>query len=246
MSAGRRTLLELKDLSCGYGPFRAVHGLSLTVERGQCFGLVGANGAGKTSTLMCLAGHVQRHGGTIELDGADISATAPRQRVRLGIAVVPEGRRLFPDLSVDENLAVGGYSLPASRQGPNRDRVFDLFPRLAERRGQRAGTLSGGEQQMLAIGRALMSEPRLLLVDEMSLGLMPKAIDLCYGALETLVREGMTTLVVEQNTDRIVAFADHLCVLESGRVVWLDDSSRAREDSGLIDAYLGLREEETA
>lgn len=237
-------MLRLEGLSCGYGPMRVVHGLDLEVPAGQVTALVGANGAGKTSTIMAVAGHVAIQSGRVLFEGQDLTRRPATARVAAGIALAPEGRRLFPDLSVEENLIVGGYALPARRMAPNRDRVFALFPRLGERRGQRAGSLSGGEQQMLAIGRALMAEPRLLMIDELSLGLMPKMVDLCYEALERLKESGLTVLLVEQNTARVLAVADRICVLESGRAVWRGTAAEARADPRLIESYLGERTED--
>ena len=233
-------MLELQSLCAGYGAFQAVHELSLTLRPGTITGLLGPNGAGKSSTLMCIAGHVQRQAGSLRLDGQDISALPPTERVRRGIAISPEGRRLFKDLSVEDNLRVGGMVQPARVFGEDRDRVLALFPRLAERLHSLAGNLSGGEQQMLAIGRALMTRPRLVMIDELSLGLMPKVIDLCYQALATLRAEGMTILLVEQNTERALQVADDICVLESGRSVWQGPAAAAREDPDLLSAYLGL------
>jgi len=233
-------MLRLEALSCGYGAMRAVHGLDLEVGRGSIFALIGANGAGKSSTIMAVAGHVQVQEGRVVFDGEDITARPPRERVALGIALVPEGRRLFPDLSVDENLSIGGYLRPKAALEASRARVREIFPRLAERRAQRAGSLSGGEQQMLAMGRALMAEPRLLLIDEISLGLMPKAIELCFEVIARLKDQGMTVLLVEQSTSRALAVADRVCVLESGRAVFQGTGAEARHDPALIDAYLGL------
>jgi branched-chain amino acid transport system ATP-binding protein len=233
-------MLRLENLSCGYGMFQAVHGLSLELRAGTFNGLIGANGAGKSSTLMCIAGHVALQEGTLRFDGQDISRLGPRERVKLGIAVSPEGRRLFKDLSVEDNLKVGGLIHPAAFFAQDRDKVLALFPRLGERLNSLAGNLSGGEQQMLAIGRALMTRPKLLMIDEISLGLMPKVIDLCYAALEQLRREGLTILVVEQNTDRLLRVADELCVLESGRTVWQGKAADARDDPALTAAYLGM------
>ena len=206
-------MLEICNLSCGYGSFRAVHELSFEVGEGEVFGLIGTNGAGKTSTLMAIAGHVDVHSGSISYRGRNITGLSPRERVCLGMALVPEGRRLFPDLSVSENLAIGAYSLSVYKERANRERVLALFSRLSERLQQKACSLSGGEQQMLAIGRALMAEPRLLLVDEMSLGLMPKIIDTCYAALEALRSEGVTIVLVEQSTERILEFAERCACL---------------------------------
>ena len=233
-------MLELQSVSCGYGAFQAVHGLSLTLRPGSITGLLGANGAGKSSTLMCIAGHVTRQAGTILLGGEDIGALGPNERVRKGIAISPEGRRLFKDLTVEENLRVGGMLQPAKVFGHDRDRVLTLFPRLAERLKSLAGNLSGGEQQMLAIGRALMTRPRLIMIDELSLGLMPKIIDQCYQALMTLRSEGMTVLLVEQNTERVLQIADDICVLESGSTVWKGSAAAARSDPQLTEAYLGI------
>ncbi len=233
-------MLELTSISCGYGAFQAVHELSLSLRPGTITGLLGANGAGKSSTLLGIAGHVQRQGGSIRLDGEDISSAGPTERVRKGIAISPEGRRLFKDLSVEDNLRVGGMVQPAQVFAQDRDRVLALFPRLGERLSSLAGNLSGGEQQMLAIGRALMTRPRLIMIDELSLGLMPKVIDLCYQALIQLRSEGMTVLLVEQNTERVLKIADDVCVLESGSTVWQGSAEAARNDPQLTAAYLGL------
>ena len=233
-------MLELQQLSCGYGAFQAVHELSLTLRPVTITGLLGPNGAGKSSTLMCVAGHVARQAGRVLFDGQDISDLPATERVRRGIAISPEGRRLFKDLSVEDNLCVGGVIHPAKLFQQDRDRVLDLFPRLGERLTSLAGNLSGGEQQMLAIGRALMARPRFIMIDELSLGLMPKVIDLCYRALIKLRGEGMTVLLVEQNTERVLKVADDICVLESGRSVWQGSAEAARQDPNLTAAYLGL------
>ena len=233
-------MLRLDRLSCGYGPFQAVSDLSLEVGEGTVLALIGANGAGKSSTLMTVAGHVPVMGGKIVFDGEDITAAPARARVRRGIALAPEGRRLFPDLTVRENLTIGGYSRPRAAEARNVERVLALFPRLEERLDQLAGSMSGGEQQMLAIGRALMAEPRLLMIDEVSLGLMPAVIDMCYQALARLRDEGLAILLVEQSTQRAFEIADSVCVLESGREVWSGTAENARTDRTLVDAYLGL------
>ncbi len=233
-------MLKLENLKCGYGAFTAVHGLSLEIPQGQIFALVGANGAGKTSTIMTIAGQVELQGGSISFDGRDISKLPARERVGAGIALAPEGRRLFADMSVEENLTMGGYSRPRSAEAEAKAMVLETFPRLKERITQRAGSLSGGEQQMLAIGRALMAAPKFLMIDEVSLGLMPKIVDVCYDAIEKLKARGITILLVEQNTQRALAVADQVCVLESGRSVWMGSAEEAREDPKLIEAYLGL------
>ena len=233
-------MLKLENLSCGYGAFTAVHGLNLEIARGEIFALVGANGAGKTSTIMTIAGQVELQGGRIVFDSRDISLLPASVRVKEGIALAPEGRRLFSDLSVEENLVMGGYTRPQAEEAETKAMVLETFPRLKERIAQRSGSLSGGEQQMLAIGRALMAQPKLLMIDEVSLGLMPKIVDVCYDAIQALKDRGITVLLVEQNTQRALAVADRVCVLESGRAVWSGSAEEAREDPKLIEAYLGL------
>jgi branched-chain amino acid transport system ATP-binding protein len=235
-------MLKLENLNCGYGSVEAVHDVSFDVPAGSVFALLGPNGAGKTSTIMAIMGHVDIHGGHILLDGKDITSRRVIDRVGLGISLVPEGRQLFSDLSVDENLTVGGYARPAGRDAVKRDRVFGIFPRLHERRTQLAGSLSGGEQQMLAIGRALMAEPRLLLVDELSLGLMPKMVDLCLDALLQLKREGLTIMLVEQNTARALDVADKVCVMSSGVQVYQGTSAEAKAAGSMFATFLGINE----
>ena len=234
-------MLRLEGLCCGYGLFRAVNELDLEVPRGTITGLIGPNGAGKSSTLMCIAGHVDLQAGRIAFDEHDIGGLPATERVRRGIAIAPEGRRLFKDLSVEDNLRVGGLVHKARLFKADREYVLSLFPRLRERLGSLAANLSGGEQQMLSIGRALMARPKLIMIDELSLGLMPKMVDLCYDALLRLKQDGMTILLVEQNTARVLAVADHVCVLESGRTVWSGNAADARNDPELAAAYLGLR-----
>lgn len=235
-------MLHLENMSCGYGNLTVIEDLSLRVSKGEVFALIGPNGAGKSSTIMSIAGHVKVKNGRIVFKDIDITTVPVSKRVRLGVAVAPEGRRLFTDMTVNENLAMGCYSLPAKMVSSNRDKVLELFPRLGERLKQRASLLSGGEQQMLAIGRALMAGPELLIIDELSLGLMPKVIDLCYQAISTLKEQGVTILLVEQNTSRALEVADRICVLESGRDVWQGTSQEAALDPDLIKAYLGLGE----
>ena len=234
-------MLQLDGLSCGYGAFRAVDDLSIEVPDRSVFALIGANGAGKSSTLMAIAGHVKILDGSIHIDGEDITTLPARERVRRRIAIAPEGRRLFPDLTVDENLLIGGYIHPRASIERSRERILNIFPRLSERLDQLAGSLSGGEQQMLAIGRALMAEPALLMIDEVSLGLMPVAVDSCYEAIAQLRNEGLAILLVEQSTKRALEIADQVCVLESGRAVWQGTAADARSDPDLIAAYLGLK-----
>ena len=232
--------LDVENFSCGYGEMVAVHDLSFTIEPGQIHALLGPNGAGKTSTILAIMGHVQIKAGSLQVGGTDITRLPALRRAGLGLALVPEGRRLFSDLSVAENLVVGGYSHSRADEKRHLARVLELFPRLAERRGQVAASLSGGEQQMLAIGRALMSGPRLLLVDELSLGLMPKMIDLCIDALKKLNQEGLAILLVEQNTSRALDLADNVCVLASGRSVFQGTAETARRDVDLLYSYFGI------
>jgi len=232
-------MLKVENLNCGYGSVEAVHNVSFDVPVGSVFALLGANGAGKTSTIMAIMGHVDIHGGRILLEAEDITRRRAIDRVSLGISLVPEGRQLFSDLTVDENLTVGGYARPIGRDASKRDRVFGYFPRLHERRTQLAGSLSGGEQQMLAIGRALMAEPRLLLVDELSLGLMPKMVDLCLDTLLTLKREGLTIVLVEQNTARALDVADQVCVLSSGVQVYQGTALEAKAAGSMFANFLG-------
>ena len=234
-------MLELGNLTAGYGDFLAVQDVSLRVPKGTVYALLGANGAGKTSTIMTIAGHVSVMKGRVLLAGRDITDLPPYRRAQAGIAIAPEGRRLFADLSVEENLILGGYAHTRSEEQQSKERVYALFPRLEERAIQRAGTLSGGEQQMLSIGRALMANPLLLMIDELSLGLMPKAIDFCYEALARLKAAGMTILLVEQNTTRALRMADEVCVLESGRIAWSGTSAAACADSAVLDLCLGMR-----
>ena len=173
-------------------------------------------------------------------EGNELNSVRVNERVKMGIALVPEGRRLFSDLTTEENLKIGGYHKPNRNYHKNRERVLDLFPRLSERLEQLAGSLSGGEQQMLAIARALMAEPRLLLIDELSLGLMPKMIDQCYKVIHQLKKQGMTLLIVEQNTHKALEFSDKICILESGKSVWSGNTEDAKKDPKIIEAYMGM------
>lgn len=233
-------MLYLNEFSCGYGSLTVVNQLSLHIPKGKIFSLIGPNGAGKTSTIMTIAGHVELKSGSIVFNENDISRTPIKNRVKMGIAIAPEGRRLFSDMSVEENLAIGCYSLPLKKVHDNKERILEIFPRLKERLKQQAGSLSGGEQQMLAIGRALMADPELLIIDELSLGLMPKIIDLCYEAILDLKKDSVTILLVEQNTTRALEVSDNVCILESGRAVWQGTADDAKKDPTLIDTYLGI------
>jgi branched-chain amino acid transport system ATP-binding protein len=236
-------MLRLEHLSCGYDAIRAVEDLSIDVPAGSVLALLGPNGAGKTSAIMAIMGHVTIHSGRIVFDHQDITRVAAVMRPRLGIALVPEGRRLFSDLTVEENLTVGGYTRTRSQDRTCRARVYDLLPLLFERRRQMAGSMSGGEQQMLAMGRALMAEPRLMLVDELSLGLMPKMVDLCFAALERLRQEGLTIVLVEQSTARALDIAQSVCVLVSGSVAFYGPAASARANPALFESFLGATAE---
>ncbi|HEV2572272.1 ABC transporter ATP-binding protein [Methylocella sp. CPCC 101449] len=236
-------MLRLENLSCGYGPVVAVEDVSFDLPAHSSLALLGPNGAGKTSTIMAIMGHTTIHGGRILFNDQDITRLPPVKRVDLGIALVPEGRRLFTDLTVEENLTVGGYRLSVQRDKINRQRVYDLFPRLSDRRKQTAGSMSGGEQQMLAMGRALMTEPKLLLIDELSLGLMPKMVDLCFDALAALKQEGVTILLVEQNTARALDFAENVCVMTSGSLAFSGTSKQAKADENLFDVFISAAHE---
>jgi branched-chain amino acid transport system ATP-binding protein len=231
-------MLRLEHLSCGYGAIRAVEDVSLDVPAGSVLALLGPNGAGKTSTIMAIMGHTTVHAGRILFEGRDITHEPAVTRAPLGIALVPEGRRLFPDLTVEDNLTVGGYCRSRARDAINRARAYELFPILRDRRTQLAGSLSGGEQQMLAMGRALMAEPKLLLIDELSLGLMPKMVDLCFDALDRLRKIGLTIVLVEQNTARALEIAQSVCILTSGSVAFSGPAAAARADAALFETFL--------
>ena len=235
-------MLELRGFGCGYGPVQAVEDLDLVAPAAMITALLGPNGAGKTSTLMAIAGHVEVKRGALLFEGKSIMGLDPAERTRRGIALVPEGRRVFADLSVAENLTIGGYTQTKASARAAETRVLELLPRLAERYRQRAGSLSGGEQQQLAIGRALMAGPRLLLVDELSLGLMPAMVEVCFKALLELKRQGCAVLLVEQNTHRALAAADRVVILVAGRKAYEADGEQARSDPNVVDSFLGLRE----
>jgi branched-chain amino acid transport system ATP-binding protein len=213
-------MLEVSGLQVDYGAIRAVHDVSLNLAEGELVTLLGANGAGKSSTLMCIAGALPATAGTIRLEGADVTSARPEAMVRKGVATVPETRDVFPDLTVDENLQLGAYTRRADAGGvaEDRARMFEMFPVLAERTGQPAGTLSGGEQQMLVIARAMMSRPRFLLLDEPSLGLAPTIVDQIFDMIATLKRSGLTILLVEQNASKALAVADRAYVMRLGKI----------------------------
>tara|TARA_B100001093_G_scaffold504869_2_gene561279 strand:+ start:2906 stop:3586 length:681 start_codon:yes stop_codon:yes gene_type:complete len=224
-------MLQITDLSCGYGDMTVLRDINFELREGGTLALVGSNGAGKTTLLMSIAGHIIPKLGQVRLCGVDLVNTEPEKRCGLGVGLVPEGRRIFPDLSVFENLVVGGYSLPNNKQSENMARVVDIFPRLFDRKNQLAGSLSGGEQQMLAFGRAIMSDPNLMLVDELSLGLMPSVVDECYDALGKLVKKGIAVILVDQNSDAAMDFCSSSLILETGNQLWHGKSSAAPDAS---------------
>ncbi len=233
-------MLAVSDLHAGYGTLEVIHALDFEVESGEVVVILGANGAGKTTTLRALSGLLPRRG-EVQFDGHDISGAAADEIVRLGIAQVPQGRGTFDDLTVDENLAVGAYTRRDDEVGDDRSYWFDAFPRLAERRGQKAGSLSGGEQQMLAIARALMSRPQLLLCDEPSLGLAPIITQELFRRLAELSRDtGIAILLVEQNANLALEIASRAYVLETGRLVASGTAQELRDDDTIRQAYLGI------
>ena len=235
-------LLEVDGLEVTYGKIRAVKGVSFAVEAGSLVTLIGANGAGKTTTLRTLSGLVAPSAGTVVFDGRRIDGVPAHEIVERGIAHVPEGRRVFPRMSVAENLDLGAFSRTGrapAEQRAEMDRIYTLFPVLAERRSQAAGTLSGGEQQMLAIGRALMSRPRLLMLDEPSMGLSPIMMNLIFTTLAELKTEGTTILLVEQNAQAALALADRAYVIETGSVVLEGPAGELAASEQVRKAYLG-------
>jgi branched-chain amino acid transport system ATP-binding protein len=236
-------ILEIEGVHAGYGRTEVLHGVDLTVGEGELVALIGANGAGKSTLLKTVVGMIVPKAGRVLLGGNDISGLRPERLVRRGVALVPEGRLLFGPMTVGENLELGSYSLPtrerASRALELRKRVDELFPVLAERSNQPAETLSGGEQQMLAVGRALMSAPRLLLLDEPSLGLAPKVIAEIFSALEVLRADGVTILLVEQDARLALKHADRGSVMRTGRVVLEGSSAALLADESVRTIYLG-------
>jgi len=235
------SLLEVDELEAGYGPVTVLRGISFSVEEGRIVTVLGPNGAGKTTTLRAISGTIRRSG-SIRFDGEDVSDSSPEKMARRSVAHVPEGRGTFTGLTVEENLRVGAF--------PRRDRAaiaedvkrcYGYFPRLEERRTQHAGAMSGGEQQMLAIARALMLRPRLMLLDEPSLGLAPKLTRELFKILEKIAREdGVTLLLVEQNANLVLSFADDAHVLEAGRIVMSGSAGEIQADEGIRRSYLGL------
>jgi branched-chain amino acid transport system ATP-binding protein len=232
--------LEVDDIKTYYGNIQALKGVSLTVDEGECVTLIGSNGAGKSTTLRSISGLTPPRTGTIRLAGDPIENLPPQEIVRLGDCQSPEGRKCFQRMTVRENLELGAF-LRRDSGGIQKDleRVFELFPRLDERQSQKAGTMSGGEQQMLAIGRALMGKPKLLLLDEPSMGISPVLTERIYETIETINKEGMTILLVEQNANFALDVSARGYVLETGKVVLSNDSASLKEDPEVQKAYLG-------
>jgi branched-chain amino acid transport system ATP-binding protein len=233
-------LLEVSDIHTFYGNIEALKGISIEVEEGEVVTLIGSNGAGKSTTLRSISGLTPPRQGSIRFDGREIGETAPQDIVNLGISQAPEGRKIFPRMTVRENLDLGAY-LRRDGEQVRRDyeRVYDLFPRLKERERQPAGTMSGGEQQMLAIGRALMADPKLLLLDEPSMGLAPVLVERIYETIEDINKQGTTILLVEQNANYALQVSKRGYVLETGRIALADRSEALRENPDVQTAYLG-------
>ncbi len=233
-------MLVVENLSVHYGVIQALHGISLEIARGEIVTLIGSNGAGKTTTLGALSGILKPSGGKITFENRDLSAVAPHLRVPMGLVQVPEGRRIFGAMSVAENLDLGAYARSDKAEiAKNLEEVFALFPRLLERRNQAAGTMSGGEQQMLAVGRALMSRPTLLLLDEPSLGLAPLLVKEIFGVVKRIRERGVTILLVEQNANLALEIADRAYVLETGNILMSGPASQIAGDPRVKAAYLG-------
>jgi branched-chain amino acid transport system ATP-binding protein len=233
-------LLDVRDLCAGYGDGDVLRGVDLKVEAGEIVAVLGSNGVGKSTLNRTISGVVRARAGAIRFDGAPIEREKPAAIVARGLIHVPEGRRIFPNLSVDENLDLGSYRRAAERRAVNRERVFAIFPRLCERHRQRAGTLSGGEQQMLAIGRALMAEPVLLILDEPSLGLSPLLVEELFALIARIHAEGVAVLLVEQNVVQSLELARRAYILAEGRCIMSGSAAEIGADPQLKRAYLGL------
>ena len=233
-------LLEVKDLEVYYGVIRALKGISFHVDRGEIVSLIGANGAGKTTTMQSVIGLIPKKSGTVTFDGTDITRTPCHKIVRLGMTQVPEGRRIFQELSVYENLLMGAYTVQDNaRFKRDLEAIFTRFPRLAERRNQIAGTLSGGEQQMLAMGRAIMCRPKLLMLDEPSMGLSPLLVDQVFEIIQDINRDGTTVLLVEQNAGKSLAISHRTYVMENGSIVLSGTGAELAASEKVRKAYLG-------
>jgi len=233
--------LQLENIESGYGEVQVLWGISIEVARGKMTTIIGANGAGKTTTLRAIMGSIRCWKGRILLQGQEVTRLSPHTKANRGLVLVPEGRQLFPDMSVEENLEMGGYSHRArKKEKQNLERVYELFPRLKERRTQKSSTLSGGEQQMLALGRGLMQEPEVLMIDELSLGLAPVLAQQLFLALKKLREQGLTIVLVEQNVHLALAMSDYTYVFAEGRIHIHGQSDEVAKMDEVRKAYLGL------
>ncbi|MEP3246429.1 MAG: ABC transporter ATP-binding protein [Sneathiella sp.] len=232
-------MLEVRDLHAGYGPIEVIHGVDLDVKQGECVALIGANGAGKSSTLKAICGLIPSSQGRISLNGADITNQSGHSIVRAGITMCPEGRQVFPQMSVIQNLRMGAYPRKDKNQAQDLDRMMDMFPILRERSSQAAGTLSGGEQEMLAIARALMARPELCIFDEPSLGLAPKIVAEVGETIARIKEMGMTILLVEQNSLMALRLADRAYLFEAGEIVLQGTGAELQSNPEVAKAYLG-------
>ena len=232
-------MLKAENLNVYYGPIHAVKGVSFEVNEGEIVTLIGANGAGKSTTLKTVSGLMRSHGGAVEFMDKSIASTAPHKIVELGIAHVPEGRRIFTKMTVEENLDMGAFTVRGGNVDEDKEKVFEQFPRLKERRRQIAGTLSGGEQQMLAMGRALMSHPKLLMLDEPSMGLAPILVEQVFDIITALHKAGTTILLVEQNAEMALSIADRAYVMETGRITLSGTGAELAASEEVQKAYLG-------
>jgi branched-chain amino acid transport system ATP-binding protein len=233
-------MLEVRDLVAGYGATEVLRGVSLDVAPGEVVAVLGANGVGKTTLNRCLSGLIRPAAGSIRFEGAEITGRGPAAIVEAGLIHVPEGRRIFPNMTVRENLELGSYRRATARRAANLAHVFSIFPRLLERDRQYAGTLSGGEQQMLAIGRGLMAEPRLLIMDEPSLGLSPMLVEEMFALIARIAAEGLAVMLVEQNVVQSLDLAARAYVLENGAVAMSGPAAELKRDPTLMTTYLGL------
>lgn len=233
-------LLEVRDLEVHYGMIQAIKGISFDVEEGEVVTLIGANGAGKTTTLHTITGLKKATSGSIMLEGQNLLKTPAHKIVSLGMAHIPEGRRIFPTLSVLQNLKLGAYTRSDKKEiADTIEKIYKRFPRLEERKKQLAGTLSGGEQQMLAMGRALMSQPKIILMDEPSMGLSPLYVSEIFAIIKEISKSGTTVLLVEQNAKKALSIADRAYVLETGKIVMAGEASKMMDDESIKKAYLG-------
>jgi branched-chain amino acid transport system ATP-binding protein len=233
-------MFELVDVEIAYGKMEVIHGLSLSIQEGELVSVIGANGAGKTTLIRAMMGLVKIKKGRLTFKGEDITHLPPWKRAELGIGYVPEGRRIFGDLTVEENLRMGCYTIhDKARVKRNLDKAFAMFPKLADRRNQLASTMSGGEQQILAMARALVLDPSILLIDEASMGLMPIAVNYCFSLIADLNKQGITILVVEQNANKVLKIAHRGYLIETGKILIAGSSETLRSNDIVRKAYLG-------